>query len=595
MKSKPLMEFFPEVYATLNIENNPGVDLESINSGCQNTRFNFSCPNPSCQTLSYTTPRIAVTRYKNSGTICLVCKPKPESKEPLITTNEMMDKEFEPSMNSGIDKDTIRMDYCQEVGWMCRTHKGCKEHRYYRTPKEKLKYPGCVYCLHHRGRICTCDSIVNHPDIVKYFRQELNPNIDLTKLHKGSLEKVNFMCTAHKGCPPHFWTATIKGMLNSKIKCEVCRHENGVCCPCESFKVTHPEIYEDAEDVNPGVDLTRISSGSGRRLRFRCREHTRCGTHIWCVPLSWRTCTGNGCPKCRGHDTCECLSFMNNPKLAKEFIPCLNVGKKDPWTVSVSSQEKYNWMCQVCGHIWRRGVADRSRQTTPGCLECSGLRRRTIDEYIERSRIRNCEYVGVLVGETYVLDIPQNTNYHCFLKCIDCKHIFKSRYDAFSGCPLCRNKTEKKMNSYLRSEYSDLTITFQYRPKWSVNPVTNMSLPFDFMLSNGTTNIIIELDGKQHFRQVWNWRSPEEEVSRDVLKMNFAFENNHKFIRILQDDVYYDKNDWKRLLDAAIRNLIRTPAILIFLSDCYGPHLVPFINDLLPDEDDSEFFEPREP
>lgn len=62
--------------------------------------------------------------------------------------------------------------------------------------------------------------------------------------------------------------------------------------------------------------------------------------------------------------------------------------------------------------------------------------------------------------------------------------------------------------------------------------------------------IIIEIDGEQHFRQVWNWKSPDENQKNDIYKMKCANSNGFSVIRILQMDIYYEKYDWiKEIID----------------------------------------------
>lgn len=65
-------------------------------------------------------------------------------------------------------------------------------------------------------------------------------------------------------------------------------------------------------------------------------------------------------------------------------------------------------------------------------------------------------------------------------------------------------------------------------------------------------NLIIELDGNQHFNQVSNWKSCEEVQNNDVYKMKKACENNYSMIRILQMDVYLNKHDWENRLKKSI-------------------------------------------
>ena len=78
-------------------------------------------------------------------------------------------------------------------------------------------------------------------------------------------------------------------------------------------------------------------------------------------------------------------------------------------------------------------------------------------------------------------------------------------------------------------------------------------LPFDFCLEEH--KIIIELDGEQHFRQVSNWDSPEDTQIRDKYKMEQANKNGYSVIRILQEDVYFDKYDWVKELKDVIEKI----------------------------------------
>lgn len=108
-------------------------------------------------------------------------------------------------------------------------------------------------------------------------------------------------------------------------------------------------------------------------------------------------------------------------------------------------------------------------------------------------------------------------------------------------CPKCRHKTEAKLCRWL--ENNDFLFTFQAIFKWCKN---RKCLPFDFLIDN--IKVIIELDGRQHFRQVSNWQSPEEAHERDLFKTSKALENGYSVIRVLQEDVLYDKNDWESKL-----------------------------------------------
>ena len=92
---------------------------------------------------------------------------------------------------------------------------------------------------------------------------------------------------------------------------------------------------------------------------------------------------------------------------------------------------------------------------------------------------------------------------------------------------------------------------------------------------------MIEVDGAQHFKQVMNWLSPEENVRRDCDKMDAAWKKNFWIIRLLQHDMFLDKWDWRTALTGAIQKRIdhRTAqARIIFLEK----HLITEISNASP-------------
>jgi very-short-patch-repair endonuclease len=144
-------------------------------------------------------------------------------------------------------------------------------------------------------------------------------------------------------------------------------------------------------------------------------------------------------------------------------------------------------------------------------------------------------------------------------------HEFKSVLSSISNgnwCPICKNKTEKKLFDWLDNTISK-KILCQKRFNWCCNLETNNKLPFDFYIEE--LKLIIELDGGQHFLQVMNWKSPDIQRKNDIYKMSKALENGISIIRLLQDDVWNDKNDWNNKLKNAIK-IYEIPEV-IYLSD----------------------------
>ena len=136
-------------------------------------------------------------------------------------------------------------------------------------------------------------------------------------------------------------------------------------------------------------------------------------------------------------------------------------------------------------------------------------------------------------------------------------------------------KTEGKIHDWLNEHSEKLhinNITHKYKPEWAnLKETHNTFYEFDFNIELTIgVNIIIEIDGAYHYKQVSNWNSPEYTQKRDRDKEKLAKENHHSLIRLNQEDVLSDKNNWEDNLIAFISYLyyenIQKPEIY----DCSG-------------------------
>lgn len=143
-------------------------------------------------------------------------------------------------------------------------------------------------------------------------------------------------------------------------------------------------------------------------------------------------------------------------------------------------------------------------------------------------------------------------------------------------CPHCHFKTEAKLYEWLNSIYQE--ITRQAKFSWCKNENDNF-LPFDWCIE--FFKLIIELDGLQHFRQVSNWKSPEETTKTDIFKMQKANENGYTVIRIGQEDVLYDRINWQDQLRDAIKAYAEPTRIFISNDDKYVNHKSAICEDVL--------------
>jgi len=181
-----------------------------------------------------------------------------------------------------------------------------------------------------------------------------------------------------------------------------------------------------------------------------------------------------------------------------------------------------------------------------GCKKCNG-KIYTLEEFTSRaSVIHNGKY-------DYSFSVYTKSVEPVNIKCLDCKSIFQQSPNSHlngSGCIFCKNKTEKKLFDWFKQIYQ--SVKHQVRYSWCKNIESDRFLPFDFEICS---NILVELDGRQHFQQVRNWLAPELQKERDLYKMQCAFKNNMHVIRVYQEDVWNDRNDWKNKLQKSILEL----------------------------------------
>ena len=125
----------------------------------------------------------------------------------------------------------------------------------------------------------------------------------------------------------------------------------------------------------------------------------------------------------------------------------------------------------------------------------------------------------------------------------------------YRGCPMCTNKTEGIFKNYLMCNKDRLGIVeFEhgYRPEWAnLNKTHNTYYIYDFVLhfADGLI-VIVEIDGPQHFRQVSNWNGPLYNQIRDEIKERLARSQGIRVLRLIQEDIFNDKNDWQQQFES---------------------------------------------
>ena len=249
--------------------------------------------------------------------------------------------------------------------------------------------------------------------------------------------------------------------------------------------------------------------------------------------------SGKGCNNCAIINRAKKQTFKK-----EEFIQKAKEVHGDKYDYSqtdyINSQTKITLKCNICEYIFEQ--QPNSHLQGCGCDKCARMinhenQKLTKEEITERGKKTH--------GDKFDYSLINYINIHIpiKIKCNKCNNVFEqlvaNHIKQNKGCPFCDCRiTEKILHNYLKTIYPN--IIKEFKQKWCK---CKKYLPFDECITE--LNIIIELDGLQHFQQVMNWKSPEENQKTDKYKMKCANENKYCVIRIIQIDVLYDKYDWK--------------------------------------------------
>jgi len=290
----------------------------------------------------------------------------------------------------------------------------------------------------------------------------------------------------------------------------------------------------------------------------------------YCSKTPHLLCSNNSDKKC---EICYNKSFAAHPR-AKYW-------SKDndcqPWEVFKHSNKKYTFNCPDCFHKFESSLNEISSRNG-WCSYCSPFTQRLCDNNecdhcYENSFASHpkanlwCDDNDTVARQTF-----KHSGQYIGFNCPDCNNKYVAKLShVVSGtwCSCTKNKSETKLFDHLIGNYK-YKIKKQKTFDWCVNPDTKRKLLFDFCIED--FKLIIELDGPQHFIQISNWKEVLLTQKSDIYKMKCANNNGYSVIRILQTDVWSDKNDWKNNLLKAIKKYDIPKNI--FFGDCYNNHKI---------------------
>lgn len=429
----------------------------------------------------------------------------------------------------------------------------------------------CPYCS--SKQLCDSYCITCHE---KSFASSKNAHlwsdqnkIDVHMAFKRSSKKYLFTCPK---CPHIHEAPAIRvdngqsclycsgNLICGKKKCNRCKEnsfasnpkskcfskKNGVD-PITLFKSQNkPKYYFDCDECSHTFQATLNSVDGGSFCPY-CASQKRCNKE--------------NCEHCKGN------SFASHT-MSELWSPKNEVSAR---MVARCSETPYHFDCTKCNHKF--DMSPHTAKDFAGCPYCVSI------WLCEKDDCDHCTRKSFKSQPTHIYWSKENevtprmvlkkTNTKYKFDCPHCNKIYiASPCNIYLGkwCKCTTHKTEAKLYKFLTSEYPDLIITPDEKFDWCKNI---NHLPFDFFIEK--YNLIIELDGDHHFRQVRTWKKSGDEAQKwDIYKMKLANEHNYSVIRIYQEDVWQDKNKWQKKLQKVIKKYDNP--INIFIGDIYSSH-----------------------
>ena len=186
----------------------------------------------------------------------------------------------------------------------------------------------------------------------------------------------------------------------------------------------------------------------------------------------------------------------------------------------------YKIRCTSCGHTFKRRV-DSFEKGKSLCACCD--QNHIIKKGINDVATKRPDLVKYFYNKEDAYKYSISSNVKVKLICPDCKTIKEMDLRDFTtsgmSCPTCGDGVSYP-NKFMRNLLKECNIPFisEFSPDWANNR------KYDFYVTE--ENIIIEMDGGQHFKDVGHWGGIDDTIKNDEYKTNMAIEHGIKIIRI---------------------------------------------------------------
>jgi hypothetical protein len=446
------------------------------------------------------------------------------------------------------------------------------------------RYSNCVEC-HESLPIKVIPyekSFASHPK-AEFWHKTKNDKVKPRDIFKATHTKYYFTCPDEK-CGHDFYSSIGKITRLNGSWCSYCANkrlcDDKDCIPCKAKSFASHEKAEFWHESKNDKDITprNVSIANGNPYWFTCSDE-KCG-HDFNMQINNITRhNGSWCPYCANKRLCDvkdCIpckakSFASHTK-ADFWHESKNGKDITPRNVSIANGKPYWFTCpdEKCGHDFNMQIDNITRLNGSWCPYCANQELCDNEDCIPcynksfASHPKAAFWHKSENGKVNPRDIFKATHKKWHFTCPDekCGEPFKMAISSItcsngSWCPFCKLKTEKKFYKYLLTNKDRLNIKSikrKYRPEWAnLRNTHGTYYEYDFyiVLTNGV-EIIIEIDGRQHYMQVSNWDSVLLNQIRDRIKENLAADKEINMIRLNQEDVLHDKGNWEDITNKFI-------------------------------------------
>jgi hypothetical protein len=382
---------------------------------------------------------------------------------------------------------------------------------------------------------------------------------------------------------------------------KLCGDKNCVDCFDKSIasfkeKTINEKLKINCWSIQNKIEPRNVFSSSHKKYSFDCDicSHTFESTVYNIIKSQWCSyctnkylCNDDNCDMCYNNSFASYKGKTVNKKLKVDCWDNEKNGNVKPRDIFKTKNQKYFFKCDNCPHyiytspasIASKGnwcyyccIPTQQLCEEPSCDHCFN---RSFASYEGKTSEGRTKLSCWSTKNENIMprDLKKYTNKKYWFQCDICDYEFDTILNNIVSknhwCPKCANKTEKIFHKWLKDNYGH-DINYQAKFDWCKNPETNKHLPFDFCIEE--LKLIIEVDGRQHFEQVANWNSPEHNFNNDEYKMKKALEKGYTIIRILQEDIFNDKNNWEENTKNAIKQYRNPQVVCIGCEKKYERH-----------------------